>query len=114
MLGAVDSARDDPTGQATPITAHWLDSAGAVGWLCIRGAPLRGVVADASIALRADGEVVLEYSASGAVAFGERSWSLGERRIEATGVDVSPPRAHGDRIRCALRLPSGEGRLRFG
>src|SRR4029453_2076736 len=38
MLGAVDRAAHDPTGQYTPVTAHWIEPQNAVGWLCIRGA----------------------------------------------------------------------------
>ncbi len=38
MLGAVDRAAHDPSGQAMPVTAHWFDENGDVAWLCIRGA----------------------------------------------------------------------------
>jgi hypothetical protein len=113
MLGAIDPGRDDATGQSMPITAHWFDSSGRVAGVCIRGAPLRGVVGDASITVCAEAELVLQCPASPANAFGERSWFIGDRRIEVAHVDVLQVSARGDQMRCALRLPTGEGRLCF-
>jgi len=113
MLGAVDPARVDPTGQAAPITAHWLDAAGAVAWLCIRG-PLGGTVSDTTIALHSDAELMLECSASAMNGLRERTWQIGDRRIDVTGIDLSAPELRGDRQRVRLRLPSGVARLVLG
>jgi hypothetical protein len=114
MLGAVDRADHDPRGPAVPITAHWIDQRdGRVAWLCIRGAPLSGVVTDTRIALAGEAALALECPASSSVAFAPHKWRIGGRRIEVTGIDASPARRRGDRVECVLTLPSGEGTLRF-
>lgn len=113
MLGAVDPARFDPTGQAAPVTAHWFDATGGVAWLCIRG-PLRGAVSDTTIALRSDVELMLECSASAMNALHARTWQIGDRRIDVTGIELSAPELRGHRQRARLTLPAGAGRLVLG
>ena len=113
MLGAVDPARLDPSGQAGPITAHWLDAARGVAWLCIRGV-LGGTVADTTIALHGDAELLFECSVSATNTLRERVWTIGDRRIDVTGIGLSAPELRGDRLRARLVLPSGVGRLVLG
>lgn len=112
MLGAIDPARVDTTGQATPVTAHWFDPDGDVAWLCIRG-ELRAVVHDTSIVLKSAADLTLHCSPSSANSFGERTWTIGGRRIDVSGVVSSLVRERSGRTHCALRLPTGEGTLRF-
>ena len=112
MFGAIDRSHLDATGQAKPITAHWLDADGCVAWLCIRGA-LSGVVADTRIVVRGGAELSLQCSASGSEAFGSGSWLIGARRIEVAGIEVAPTQARADQLRGVLKLPSGEAVLRF-
>jgi hypothetical protein len=112
MLGAIDPARADATGQATPVTAHWSDPDGGVAWLCVRG-ELGAVVQDTSVALKSAAELVLQCSAAATDSFGERRWTIGGRRIDVSGVVLSRAAEKEGRTRYVLRLPTGEGRLLF-
>ncbi len=112
MLGAVDRAYHDATGQAMPITAHWFDADGRVAWLCIRG-ELSGVVKENCIVVRSSAELSLRCSAYGNDAFGSAAWTIGGRQIEVTGTEVGPAQRRSNQLRCALKLPSGEAILRF-
>ncbi len=114
MLGAVAPAHRDGTGQAMPVTAHWAEGTGTVAWLCIRGVPLDGTVTDGAIELSGDAELTLRVAASVSCALGGHEWRIGSRRIGVTGIEAAPLLAYGDGVQCALRLPSGEGRLVFG
>ncbi len=110
MLGAVDRAAHDSTGQVTPVTAHWFDGDGAVAWLCIRGA-LSGRVTDTRIELSSDAELSLRCS--GEVRFGSREWIVGGRRIEVRGIEVASSPAPDGRPSHALKVTSGEAVLVF-
>jgi hypothetical protein len=110
MLGAVDRASPDATGQAAPVTAHWMDAGGAVGWLAVRG-ELSARASDARIELR--GETELRLRCSGAAAFSGGAWRIGGRRIEAIGTDVREAPERKGRFDYAMKLRSGEAVLRF-
>lgn len=112
MLGAIDPAHADPTGQAAPVTAHWFDSDAGVGWLCIRG-ELGAVVDDTSVALRSGAQLVLHCSTSPANSFSEHAWTIGGRRIDVSAVASPRVQKRDGRIRYSMRLPTGEGRLSF-
>ena len=112
MLGAVDPAVLDPTGQAQPVTAHWLDAAGGVGWLSLRGA-LAGTVTDATIEVRADAPLAVRWRVGADDVFGSRRWTLGGRRIAVEGVAVGDIEVSAERGSAVLTLPRGIGRIRF-
>ena len=110
MLGAVDRASYDPTGQSTPVTAHWIKADNTIGWLCIRGA-LGARVTDSRLELHSESELTLHCS--DAPKFGQREWVIGGRRIEAAGVDVVERRDRNGRPMHAVKLTSGEAVLVF-
>ncbi len=111
MLGASDPAHADASGQAMPVTAHWLDSNGNIAGLCVRG-DLSAVVDDTSIVLRCGAELVLHCHAS-SIVFGERTWTIGGRRIDVQGIVVLMIETQSAGTHHTLRLPGGEGALRF-
>ena len=114
MLGATDMPLRDPTGgQAMPVMAHWVDADQCVAWLCVRGAPLSAVVEETTIMLRSDVALMLSGVASASNEINERWWRIGGRRIEARGFEIASPSVWDGEMRCSLRLPSGEGQLRF-
>ncbi len=110
MLGAVDRASPDATGQAAPVTAHWIDAGGTVAWLAVRG-ELSARASDARIELR--GETELRLRCSNAAAFSGGVWRIGGRRIEATGAEVRELPERKGRLDYAVKLRSGEAVLRF-
>ena len=110
MLGAVDRAPHDPTGQSTPVAAHWIDAENAIGWLCIRGA-LGARVTDSRLELHGDAELTLRCS--GAPRFGKREWMIGRRRIEATGMDVVAQQDRNGQPTHVVKMTSGEAVLVF-
>jgi hypothetical protein len=112
MLGAIDPAHADITGQATPVTAHWSDPDGGVAWLCIRG-ELGAVVQGTSIVLKSAAELVFHCSAAATDSFGRDAWTIGGRRIDVSEVVMSRVPDQDGRTRHVLRLPTGEGRLRL-
>jgi len=112
MLGAVDRAAFDPTGQARPATAHWRDPTGGVGWLSIRG-ELAGTVTDATIEVRADAPLSIGWRAGADDAFDSRRWTLGGRRIAVAGCAVSDVAVRAERGSAVLTLPRGIARIRF-
>lgn len=120
MLGAVDVAPFDPTGQAMPITAHWRDASGGIGWLCMQGES-SGAVRGAEITVRSSALLELRCSvqrdtgsaAAAQNAFDARCWRLGARRIDVGGIAVVTLERRREYDLATLRLPNGEGWLRF-